>query len=47
VLRQHSRRGEATNPKYIREQEHAYKMRDKLLTKEYTDPISPKLGKLL
>lgn len=39
--------GEATNRKYIREQEHAYKMRDKLLAKEYTDPISPKLGKLL
>ena len=38
---------EATIRKYIREQEHADKMFDKLTTKEYTDPFSPKQGKLL
>ena len=38
---------EATIRKYIREQEHADKMFDKLTTKEYTDPFRPKQGKLL
>ena len=38
---------EATIRKYIREQEHVDKMLDKLTTKEYTDPFSPKQGKLL
>ncbi len=38
---------EATIRKCIREQEHADNMLDKLTTKEYTDPFSPKQGKLL
>ena len=38
---------EATIRKYIREQEYADNMLDKLTTKEYTDPFSPKQGKLL
>ena len=38
---------EATIRKYIREQDNADIMLDKLTSKEYTDPFRPKQGKLL
>ena len=38
---------EAMILKYIREQGYADKMLDKIATKEYTDPFSPKQGKFV
>ena len=38
---------EATIRKYIREQDNADIMHDKMTIKEYTDPFRPKQGKLL
>ena len=38
---------EATIRKYIREQDNADIMLDRMTSKEYTDPFRPKQGKLL